>query len=83
MTLARDTSPAAREVQLGSLRRLDGPARVQMAWRMSDEARNISRAGIRHRHPDWTDARVHAALLELLLGPQLATEVLNSRTPRR
>mgnify|MGYP006137444093 CR=1 FL=1 len=32
------------------------------------EAREITLAGIRHRHPDWTDEDVHRELLRLLLG---------------
>ncbi len=58
MTLAGDTSPEARRVQLESLRRLDGPQRLEMACRMSDDARAMSEAGIRHRHPDWNDEQV-------------------------
>jgi hypothetical protein len=83
MTLARDTSRAARDAQLAAIRRLDGPARVEMAMRMSDEAREISRAGIRHRHPDWSDERIRAALLEVVLGAPMANEVLRTRPARR
>lgn len=79
MTLARDTSPEARRVQLAILRRLDGPTRLEMACRMSDDARAISESGIRHRHPEWTDGQVHRALLALLLGPDLANRVLDGR----
>jgi len=49
---------------------------------MSDEAREISEAGIRHRHPEWTSDQVHRELLELLLGPNLAHEVLRARLVR-
>lgn len=79
MTLARDTSAGARQVQLDALRRLDGPTRLAMACQMSDEARAVSEAGIRHRHSDWDDEQVHRALLELLLGPELTTTVLATR----
>ena len=82
MTLARDTSSEARRVQLDALRRLDGPHRLEMACLMSDEAREISEAGIRHRHPEWTSDQVHRELLELLLGPNLAHEVLRARLVR-
>jgi hypothetical protein len=82
MTLARDTSATARQVQLDALRRLDGSTRLVMACQMSDEARAISEAGIRHRHPDWADDQVHQALLELLLGPDATRTVLESRLMR-
>ena len=75
MTLAADTTLAARSIQLKALRRLDGPTRLEMACRMSDDARAVSEAGIRHRHPEWSDREVQRALLELLLGPELAKRV--------
>lgn len=75
MTLARDTSTNARAVQLASLRQMSGAARLVEACRMSDAARAISEAGIRHRHPAWSDAEVHHALLELLLGVDMAVMV--------
>jgi hypothetical protein len=79
----RDTSAAARRVQLEALRRLDGPTRLRMALEMSDEARDVCLAGIRHRHPDWTDAAVRRELLRLLLGRELSSVVLRRlRTER-
>lgn len=79
MTMARDTAPKARRIQLDALRRFDGPSRLEMACRMSDDARAISEAGIRHRHPEWTDEQVRRALLELLLGRDLAQKALATR----
>ncbi len=79
MTLARDTAPKARRIQLDALRRLDGPARLEIACQMSDEARLISKAGIRHRHPEWTSEQVHRALMELLLGRETAQKALGPR----
>jgi len=81
MTLARarDTTPEAHQVQMEILRRLDGPTRLEMACQMSDDARATSEAGIRHRHPEWNDDQVHQALLELLLGPELASRVRSAR----
>lgn len=76
MTQRRDTSLEACGRQRDALRRLDGPTRVQLAFEMSEAAREISRTGIRHRHPDWTHDQVRRALLELLLGPELARKVL-------
>jgi hypothetical protein len=34
---------------------MDGPTRLAMAMEMSDEARAITEAGIRHRNPQWTE----------------------------
>ena len=83
MTVARDTSAAARRIQIEALRRLDGPTRLQMALRMSDDSRDITLAGIRHRHPDWTDDDVHRELLRLLLGRELAATVAHRRRTDR
>lgn len=75
MAVARDTAPEARRVQLDALRRLSGPERLAMACAMSDEARAASEAGVRHRHPEWTDRQVQRDLLALLVGPELARKV--------
>ena len=83
MTVARDTSSAARRVQIEALRRVDGPQRLQMALRMSDDSREVALAGVRHRHPDWTDDEVHTELLRLLLGGELAAAVADRRRPHR
>lgn len=74
--VARDTSADARRVQREALRRLDGPTRLRMALEMSDDARRVCLAGIRHRHPDWTDAEVRRELLRLLLGRELSSAVI-------
>jgi hypothetical protein len=82
MTLARDTAAAARDIQVEALRRLDGSTRVRMAVDMSEEARHVTLAGIRHRHPDWTDTAVHQELLRLLLGRELTSAVLERLSTR-
>ena len=80
MVRPADTSREAWQVHLEALRRLTGPERVAMAFEMSAAARDLTEAGIRHRHPDWSDEQVRDALLELLLGEQLADAVRRSRT---
>lgn len=59
---------------------MDGPTRLLQALEMSEDAREVTLAGIRHRHPDWTARQVHAELLRLLLGRELATRVLGRST---
>lgn len=76
MPITRDTSAAARRVQVEALRRMDGPTRLRMAMEMSEEGRRVTLAGIRYRHPDWTEEAVHEELLRLLLGPELSSSVL-------
>ena len=76
MTLARDTTAAARRMQVRALRQLDGPTRLRMAFQMSDDSRAVTLSGIRHRHPDWSEPATHAELLRLMLGTELSTAVL-------
>ncbi len=82
MTSASDTTSAGRRAQFEALRRLDGPTRLLMACQMSDDSREVTLAGIRHRHPQWTEPAVHAELMLLMLGRELASAVLG-RLPRR
>lgn len=45
--------------------------RLEMACRMSDEARQLSAAGVRARHPEYTDREVELAVIRLCLGEEL------------
>jgi hypothetical protein len=63
-----DTSAGARRTQVEALRALDGPTRLRMALQASQMAMDLSAAGIRHRHPEWSDAQVQRALVQLLTG---------------
>lgn len=47
---------------------MTGPERVAKAFELSEAARAISEAGIRHRHPDWSDAQVLARILAVSGG---------------
>ncbi len=42
--------------------------RVALAAEMSDEIRSITEAGIRSRHPAFTDDEVRAELVMIVLG---------------
>jgi hypothetical protein len=75
MAVARDTAPEARRVQIDALRRLSGPQRLAMACAMSDDARAATEAGVRHRHPEWTNRQIQHGVLALLIGPELARKV--------
>ncbi len=64
-----DTSPAARAIQFDIFRSMSGEQRLLLAFEMSDSIRELSRAGIRHDHPDWTEAQVARELLRLAFLP--------------
>jgi hypothetical protein len=69
----------AWHVQRDIFLRMSGSQRVAMACEMSDSARALTEAGIRHRHPDWTDSQILDAMLERLLGAELARKVRMAR----
>jgi hypothetical protein len=46
--------------------------RVALALELSEEARALTIAGIRARHPEWSDTQVAEACRALLLGTDLA-----------
>lgn len=66
-----DTTPEAWKVYVAALRRLGPAGRLRMAFELSDNARAVTEAGIRQRHPDWDDRRVRLALIRTVLGPEL------------
>jgi len=64
-----DTSMAALERQRETFRRMTPGERLAVAAEMSDEIRAVTEAGIRGRHPDYSDDQVRAELVGILLGP--------------
>ena len=68
---ARDTTLESQAVQLDVLRRLGPSGRAQLAGRLSADARQLTRDGIRSRHPGYTDAEVEIALRRILYGDDL------------
>jgi len=64
-----DTSRAAREVQFKVQQAMSGEQRLLLAFEMSLFARELARAGIRRKHPDWEEARVARELLRFAFLP--------------
>lgn len=79
MARPADTSRDAWRAHVEVLRDMTGPERVAKAFELSEAARATSEAGIRHRHPDWSEQQVHEALMELLIGRELTRTVRRSR----
>ena len=77
--LSRDTTAAAGAFQVDLLRRMSPGQRVELAAKMSEDVRAITEAGIRHRNPGYSSAEVRAALLEAILGRELASRVRQIR----
>ena len=67
----RDTSPDAHEAQLRCYRRMSGAEKVALAVQLSEDIRAVALAGIRTRHPEYSDREAWYALQRLLLGDDL------------
>jgi hypothetical protein len=61
--IARDTTPDAAAVQEAAYRRAGPAGRLRIAMELSDLVRALAAAGVRKRHPEYTEAEVTEALL--------------------
>ncbi len=66
-----DSSREAHQIQIRVWQQMTGSARVELAARMSSEARDVSQAGIRDRHPEYNAEQVRFALYRMILGDEL------------
>ncbi|HJN72843.1 MAG TPA: hypothetical protein QGF58_02815 [Myxococcota bacterium] len=71
----RDTSEEAWAVQVALLRRAGPSERLRLTLQMCDDARQLTRDGIVHRHPEWTEEQIRQELARLVLGDELASRV--------
>ena len=71
MSRPNDTSIESQAVQTAIWRRMTATERADLAWQMSEEARQVTLAGIRSRHPEYTEDDARFALFRLLLGDEL------------
>lgn len=72
----RDTTDEAREVQIAAYRAMTPSQRVEIACQLSDDMREISRDGIRWRHPALDERGVQHEFLRVLYGSALAAELI-------
>ena len=49
--------------------------RARLTFQLCDNLRETTKAGIRHRHPDYTDRQVTQAYLRLILDKELFQQV--------
>jgi hypothetical protein len=70
--IARDTSPAAAELQYEVLRRFTPAQRLRMAFEMSEFARSLSRAGLRRRRPELDERQLDTELIRMMYGVETA-----------
>jgi len=65
-----DTLPEAWAAQLAMLQAMTGGQRVAIALRLGRLARDASRAGIRARHPEYSEDEVRRAFFRMLHGDE-------------
>jgi len=66
-----DTTPSADAVQLALYRKMSASDRSRIGHQMSLDARAITLAAIRRRHPEYDDVSARWALFRLLVGDEL------------
>jgi hypothetical protein len=71
LTIAADTTPEAAWVQMQIYRRMPMEQRLNQAFGMWSFMREMCGAGVRTRHPEYTDEQVHYAVIQMNLGPEL------------
>lgn len=49
--------------------------RAKLTLQLCDNLREVTKAGIRHRHPDYTEQQVTQAYLRLILDNELFQEI--------
>jgi hypothetical protein len=81
MNDAFDTTDDALREHIKGLRRLGLSGRAAMTFELSDNLRQIVKDGVRHRHPDWDEARVKREVLRIVLGDRLFKEAFEDGGP--
>ena len=66
-----DTSEEADKVQIDVYRRMTPERRLQLAVESSQTSLKLLEAGVRFRHPDYSDDVVRLAVIRLKLGDEL------------
>jgi hypothetical protein len=69
--LPADTSLDAVRVQHAVYRRMTPERRLELTFQMIESIRALSAAGVRARHPQYTDRQVELAVIRLTLGEEL------------
>ena len=77
--LPHDTDEAAQAIQDRVYLAMSGAERVAIAFRLAAAARDLTKAGIRHRHPSYSDDQVHMALMRIIHGDDVVLKVWPDR----
>jgi hypothetical protein len=69
--IPRDTTPEAFWIQCEALRNLGVAGRLRLAFDLTQQVWNTVEAGIRRRHPEWSDDQVRMMVVRMRLGEDL------------
>ena len=78
-----DTSAEAYQVQLDCLRRLSPQERVNKAFRLSSQLRDMAFDAIRRIHPEYDEDQVQLEFIRVTYGKELARDFANWRGAKR
>ncbi len=74
--IPRDTTLEAYRFQIQVLRRLGPEGRLKIMFDASDDLRALAAAGVRMRHPDYTEEQVRWAVTRLMAGEEAFQRLL-------
>jgi hypothetical protein len=74
-TLSPDTLPQIEQIQIEHLRQMPVWRKLVLLAEMNQTVRELALIGLQQRHPDDSPPRRRRRLANLLLGPELATQV--------
>ena len=65
-----DTTPEIEAMQIRIARSMSVEQRLELAFEMTMTCRELMRAGVRHQHPDWSEAQVAHEVHRRAFSPQ-------------
>lgn len=74
-----DTSADAHAQQSEIYRRMGGQGRVAVVYRLNQTVKSLALAGIRARHPEYSDTRIEHAYVRMRLGDAVVRAVWPDR----
>ncbi|MCA9565230.1 MAG: hypothetical protein KC561_17150 [Myxococcales bacterium] len=63
-----DSMDEPDDIQIEHFRRMTPAQRLEAAFSLYWSAREMAEAGVRRRHPEWSDSEVDSAVRELFLN---------------
>jgi hypothetical protein len=66
-----DTTKEAENIQIEIFRRMGPEGRLRSALHLTRTSHTLLAAGVRNRHPDYTEHQIKLATIKLTLGAKL------------